>query len=287
MRAARDARDKADYDLVLKAYKHRGYDKGARGIHMRLLRRIPPVRMNTKKIRRLMNKYGLYCPIRQANPYRRMLRALRTNKVAPNIVARKFREYGPRSILLTDITYIRRGDSNFTYLSVIIDACTRQVLAYVCSDSLKVDFVLETVRMLMRNHGNTLNMGGKTLLHSDQGSHYTSYDFIDILNDYELHQSMSRKANCWDNAPQESFFGHMKDEVNVKGCTHNQICATINDWMDYYNNERYQWELNKLSPNEFYEWVTDGVWPLEGASPAPPNFNPFVFQNDDDASAQE
>ena len=280
VRNARDDRDIMDYALILKAYQYRGYDKGARGVHMRLLREKPPVVMNVKKIRRLMNKFDLRCPVRQANPYRRMMRALQSNKVAPNIVDRKFRLYGPRSVLLTDITYIPCKGGKFTYLSVIIDACTRQALAYMCSDSLKVDFVLETVEKLVKNHGNTLNLGEKTLFHSDQGSHYTSYALIDLLNDYGLRQSMSRKANCWDNAPQESFFGHMKDEISVKGCTHEEICTIIDDWMDYYSNERYQWDLAKLSPNEYYEWLMTGVYPLEGAIPEIPEFIAFDFQSD-------
>jgi transposase InsO family protein len=281
VRNARDERDRADFALIREAYHYRGYDKGVRGVHMRLLRLRPPVIMNVKKIRRLMNKYDLYCPIRQANPYRRMMKALRTNKVAPNTVDRKFRLYGPRSVLLTDITYIPCRDGKFTYLSVIIDSYTRQVLAYVYSDSLEVDFVLDTVRKLMETHGNTLNIGEKTLFHSDQGSHYTSYALIDLLNNYGLRQSMSRKANCWDNAPQESFFGHMKDEIHVKGCNHVQICEIVDDWMDYYNNERYQWDLEKLSPNEYYEWLTTGVYSVGGAAPEPPEFTAFVFQSDE------
>ena len=280
-RDARDKRDEVDFAIVESAYQYRGYDKGARGIHMRLLREDPSVVMNVKKIRRLMTKFGLNCPIRQANPYRRMMKALRTNKVAPNIVDRKFRLYGARSVLLTDITYIPHGNGRFTYLSVIMDACTRQALAHECSDSLEVDFVLETVRKLMANHGDSLNLGEKTLFHSDQGGHYTSYALSDLLNDFGLRQSMSRRANCWDNAPQESFFGHMKDEISVKGCTHDLICAIIDDWMDYYNNERYQWDLAKLSPNEYYSWLTTGIYPLGGAAPEPPEFIAFVFQSDE------
>jgi transposase InsO family protein len=228
---------------------------------MRLLREKPPVLMNVKKIRRLMNKFKLYCPIRQANPYRRMMRALKTNKTADNLVNREFRKHGPRQILLTDITYIRRKDGEFTYLSTIIDAYTRQILSWALSDSLEVDFVLETVNMLIAKHGVSLN--AETLIHSDQGSHYTSYAFIDIVRDNELRQSMSRKANCWDNAPQESFFGHMKDEIDVSGCMiHEDICVVVNDWIDYYNDERYQWDLEKLSPNEYYKYITTGVCPL-------------------------
>jgi len=280
VRNSRNERDKTDFALILKAYRYRGYAKGARGIYMRLLREKPSVVMNVKKIRRLMKKYDLHCPIRQANPYRQMMKAMHTNKIASNIVNRNFRLYGPRSVLLTDITYIRNADDKFTYLSAIIDAYTRQVLAYACSDSLEIDFVLETVRRLLDKHGDTLNIGEKTLFHSDQGAHYTSHALVDILNNSGLRQSMSRKANCWDNAPQESFFGHMKDEIDVIGCSHIQICAIIHDWMDYYNNDRYQWDLAKLSPNEFYSWLSSGVYPIGGSATVPPEFFAFVFQND-------
>ena len=104
--------------------------------------------MNVKKIRRLMRKFGLNCPIRKANPYRRMAKAIRTNNVSPNLVNREFEEHGPRSILLTDITYIPYKDS-YCYLSTVMDACTKQVLSYVLSEFLEVDFVLRTVEQLI------------------------------------------------------------------------------------------------------------------------------------------
>ena len=105
-RQAREAADKADFELILAAYQYRGYAKGARSIYMRLLHQHPPVVMNIKKIRRLMNKYNLKCPIRKANPYRRMAKSVKTSNTAPNLLQRKFREYGPRRVLLTDITYL-------------------------------------------------------------------------------------------------------------------------------------------------------------------------------------
>ena len=219
-------------------------------------------RMNVKKIRRLMKKYRLLCPVRKRNPYREMMRKMQSNKVADNFVNREFKQHGPRKVLLTDITYIPFLDG-FVYLSVIIDAYTMQVLAYVLSGSLEVEFVLETVNILMRKHG--ISMSQKTYIHSDQGSHYTCIRFQELVKNEGLIQSMSRKGNCWDNAPQESFFGHMKDEVGhkVKGwITFEQAKRDIDDWMDYYNNDRYQWGLAKLSPNEYYEFITTGVYPL-------------------------
>ena len=120
-RAAREAQDAADFQQILEAYRFRGYAKGVRGIHMRLLH--TGVRMNGKKIRRLMKKFGLVCPIRKANPYRRMQKAIRTNNTAENLVKREFEMHGPRSVLLTDITYIPLNGA-FCYLSTILDGCT-------------------------------------------------------------------------------------------------------------------------------------------------------------------
>lgn len=269
-RIQREERDKADFEMILKAYRYRGYSKGARGIYMRLIHQEPPVVMNIKKIRRLMKKYNLKCPIRKANPYRRMIRNIKSNSMAPNILQRRFRDFGPRMVLLTDITYLLYDGGQKSYLCTVLDAYTKQILAYVTSTSLEVDFVLETINILIKEHGVSLHK--ETIINSDQGIHYTSYKFIQLLQDNELRQSMSRRANCWDNAPQESFFGHMKDEIDIGRCkTHEQVCTAIDEWMDYYNNERYQWDLARLSPNEYYEYIQTGNYPLSIKEPKTTN----------------
>ena len=261
-RAEREMRDRQDFELILSAYNQHGYRKGACGIYMCMLHWQDPVVMNIKKIRRLMDKFGLVCPIRKANPYRRLAKAIKTSNVADNLLERKFTDYGPRRVLLTDISYIRYN-GKFAYLSTILDAYTRQILSYVLSDSLEVDFVLETIEKLIKKHG--IELTAETLIHSDQGCHYTSTSFIQILNDKHLRQSMSRRGNCWDNAPQESFFGHMKDEIDFSDCQkYLDAKAKIDNWMDYYNKERYQWQLCKLSPDEYYEYITTGNYPLSG-----------------------
>ncbi len=259
-REAREIIDKKDFTLILEAYQFRGYSKGSRGIHMRLLNQ--GIRMNRKKIQRLMNKFGLKCPIRKANPYRRMAKAMKTNNISKNLVNREFREHGPSTILLTDITYIYYKNHKKAYLSVIKDAYTKQVLAYVASKSLEVDFVLETIKNLIRGHGVSLN--SETIIHSDQGSHYTSHSFRDLLKDKKLRQSMSRRGNCWDNAPQESFFGHMKDEIHLYKCSsYEKVLIEIDNYMDYYNNDRYQWGLAKLSPNQYAKYLKTGEYPIK------------------------
>ena len=165
-------------------------------------------------------------------------------------------------MLLTDITYLFYSDLR-CYLSTVLDAFTHEILAYSVSMSLKVDFVLETIDMLVMKHGCTLD--DTTIVHSDQGCHYTSKAFIEKLKDARFVQSMSRRGNCWDNAPQESFFGHMKDEVAEiisKSRSFDAVKAQIEDWIDYYNRDRGQWELLKLTPCEFYDYLLTGVYPL-------------------------
>lgn len=261
-RREREEQDRKDFDQILEAYNYRGYAKGVRSIYMRLLHK--GIVMNHKKITRLMRKYNLVCPIRKANPYRRMAKAMKTSNIADNLVNREFKQ-GPRMVILTDITYLFYGNKGIkVYLSVMKDAHTNEILSYVLSESFEVDFVLETVNQLIEKHGKSLKTN-ETIMHSDQGCQYTSYAFQSLLKDKEMRQSMSRRGNCWDNAPQESFFGHMKDEIGakVKSCgAFENLQALIDDYMDYYNNDRYQWDLAKLSPSEYYEYCITGIHPL-------------------------
>lgn len=261
-RLAKEEADRKDFELILDAFNFRGYKKGVRSIYMRLLRL--GIKMNPKKIRRLMHKFNLYCPIRKPNPYRQMAKAMKTNRTADNLLNREFETHGARMVLLTDITYIpySRESRVFAYLSTVLDAFTKEVLAYVLSPGLEVDFVLETVQILIRDHG--ISLTSETIIHSDQGCHYTSVKFIEIVNDSNLRQSMSRRGNCWDNAPQESFFGHMKDELRDKMKaweTFEDVKKDVDDWMDYYNNDRCIWKLAKLPPRKYYEYLKTGKYP--------------------------
>ena len=120
------------------------------------------------------------------------------NAVVPNYVDRCFKENRPRYVILTDITYIFMEVVK-CYVSVMKDTYTNEVLTFSISESLAEDFVLKTVEMLIRLHKHEIPQNA--LVHSDQGIHYKAYSFKELLNNYDLRQSMSRKANCWDNAP--------------------------------------------------------------------------------------
>lgn len=205
---------------------------------------------NAKSVHRIMKKYNLLSQIRRSNPYRKLAKATQEHRVHPNKVNREFKSQTPYEVFLTDITYIKYGKNQTAYFSTILDAATNEIVAYKLSDNLRIDFVLQTLDNLLDNSNVTLSE--TTVIHSDQGSHYTSPQFSDKLKAIGINQSMSRRGNCWDNAPQESFFGHFKDEVNLKEQqTFEELDAEIKEYIYYYNNYRYQWNLKKMTPVKY------------------------------------
>jgi transposase InsO family protein len=109
-------------------------------------------------------------------------------------------------------------------------------------------FVLDSVDGLK----NIETIKNGAIIHSDQGFHYTNPEYISKVKDLNLIQSMSRKGNCIDNAPIESFFGHLKDDVDCKNTkTFEELSSSINEYMDYYNNDRYQWGIQKMTPAKY------------------------------------
>jgi putative transposase len=217
-------------EIILKAFNFRSYKKGSRSIKMTLENEFGII-MNRRKIQRIMRKYNIICPIRKANPYKCIAKATIEHRV----------------FLISLMPY---GNNKTVYLSTIKDSSTNEILAYNLSNSLAIDIVNDTINNLIRLK--TFKLHKDVFIHSDQGSHYTSPIFQNLLKKNILEQSMSRRGNCWDNAPQESFFGHMKDEIDYKNCaTIEELQILIYDYMDYYNNHRCQWNLKKLTPIQY------------------------------------
>lgn len=253
--------DEEDFELIMRAYHYRGFKKGARQLKMTLEQDFHRV-MNLKKIRRLMKKFGLYCPIRKANPYKRMAKALKTAHIAPNKLERKFKEGNPNQNLLTDITYLTYDLNQRAYLSGIKDGKTNEIHGYKVSKSLDIEFVEESLKQLYK-----IQLDPNALINSDQGVHYTSHAFQRCLKELGIEQSMSRRGNCWDNAPIESFFGHMKDEIDLVNCkTFDDVVNEIDKYMDYYNNYRYQWNLNRMSPKAYGDMLRNKMNKKDGRS---------------------
>ena len=143
-------KDQEDFKLIKQTYDYRNRHKGARQIKMTLSNTFD-IKMNLKKIRHLMKKYGLYCPIRKANPYRRMIKAMKTNNYAFNKINRNFKSSKQGEHLLADITYIFYGkERKLCSCSTIKDSSTNEILVKEYSESLDVKFVLDTVIQLKK-----------------------------------------------------------------------------------------------------------------------------------------
>lgn len=232
--------------LIKKAFHRRGYKKGSRSIKMILENEFGVV-YNLKKIRRLMKKFDIVCPHRKPNPYKRMAKEHRT---LPNTLQRDFKKRIPRLALLADITYLPYGRSETAYLSTILDASTGEILSHTISSRITLDVATDTLDLLMKQR--RLKLHKDAFIHSDQGGHYTSPTYQKLLKQKGLGQSMSRRRNCWDNAPQESFFGHMKDYINNRSCSSlAEVRHAVDRYMHYYNNHRYQWGLKKMTPVQY------------------------------------
>ncbi|MEH7113615.1 IS3 family transposase [Neobacillus niacini] len=248
----RERREKEDLILkenILKAFYFKRRNKGARQIKMTLKGQFD-IKYNLKRIRRIMKKYKIVCPIRRANPYKKMLKATQEHSVLPNLLNREFKQEIPGKVLLTDITYLYYGKGQKAYLSTIKDSSTNEILAYNLSDRLTLDLATDTLIKLKNNR--KVKFAEGAFIHSDQGVHYTSPTFQKHVKKLGLGQSMSRRGNCWDNAPQESFFGHFKDEAYIKPCNSlDELKREIRSYMTYYNNFRYQWNLKKMTPVEY------------------------------------
>jgi transposase InsO family protein len=220
---------------------------GWRNIKMRL------PHMNHKKIQRIMRKYALVAKVRKKNPYRAMHKKNMEHRVFPNKLQRQFIQYIPKRIFCTDITYIPLL-SGFAYLSVVKDIATGEVVAWNTSLHIGTALVIDTLRNMPEN------LCGDALIHSDQGFHYSSPVYIETVQKLKMIQSMSRKGNCIDNAPIESFFGHMKDELEYQNCqSFKELRSRIEEYMRYYNHERKQWSKNRMTPSKYREHLLSKV----------------------------
>ena len=251
----REFKDQLDFMMIKKAYEYKGWKKGARQIKMRIKRDYGVI-MNLKKIRRLMKKYDLVCPIRKINPIKAEIKKKQAHRIYGNVLSRNFGQGVAKKVLLTDITYLTYGNGQRAYLSVIKDATTKMILAWRISLSLDLTFVIETVKQLLENYKGELDMN--VMIHSDQGCHYTSISYQELLKENGIIQSMSRKGNCWDNAPQESFFAIMKTEMNLKEYkSYKKMALAIVDYISYYNMERPQLNLNEMTPLEYDTYLSN------------------------------
>lgn len=239
-------KDHDDYVVIKEIFDKGKWKYGVRTIQMKL-RSDKGIIMNHKKITRIMQKYHLFTKIRRVNPYKMIMKKSFEHRTVGNVLDRQFVQDTPRRVFCTDITYLP-FNHRMAYLSVIKDIASREIVGWKLSLHLEMSIVIDTIEHMK----GSLVSCEDILIHSDQGVHYTSPGYITALKNLHMIQSMSRKANCIDNAPIESFFGHLKDDVDYQNCkTFEELNILINEYMQYYNNERYQWGLKKMTPVQY------------------------------------
>ena len=241
----KNKRDRKDYPLIKTVFDKKKGKIGARTIKMEL-ESIGKV-MNLKKIRRIMKKYGLACKIRRVNKARVTLKKNKEDMFVKNLLKRRFKQYTPYTFLSTDITYLKHNGV-FSFLSTIKDLSSGEILVWELSRYMNLDFVLDTIDNLEMYYKVRKLSIKNVLVHSDQGFQYTNLEYHEKLKRLGITQSMSRRGNSVDNAPIESFFGHMKDEIDYKYLNFNQLKELIDEYMLEYNYKRKQWGRQRMAP---------------------------------------
>jgi transposase InsO family protein len=231
--------------LIEEAYEksHRTY--GYRRIAMWISKNKGVV-INRKAVLRLMNRLNIHSVARKRKIYKKVTE-LGTYHRYENILNREFTASCPNQKWVTDITYIAT-QQGWCYLSTIKDLYDGFIVAHRCDPSNSVALVTRTVQQAKQTEKITDGL----ILHSDQGSQYTSQAYHDLLiNDCHITPSMSRRGNCWDNALMENFFGHLKEEYlrQFKKTSFKETEQLIDEYIYFYNYERIQLKT-KQTPYE-------------------------------------
>lgn len=173
-------------------------------------------------------------------------------KIAPNILKQNFSKIKPYEALHTDVTQIRLEDNSWAYISAITDEASKEVLAFQINDSPNRQLITNTLdELIVKLPKNT-----KSIIHSDQGWQYQLEYYTKKLSDHDFIQSMSRKGNCHDNAPIESFFHIYKTEClsGFPPCQNlNELKRISKAYIDWFNYQRISAKTKGMSPCEYRE----------------------------------
>lgn len=228
-------------------YKNNG-KAGIRQLKM-ILARSEGLIMSHKKIARLKKKHGLVTRIRRKNKFRYFARKKLEHESCANLLDRNFKGLGADQVYGTDITTVNHQGKR-AYIAVVKDLGTKEIVGN--SVSTRIDINLTNTAMQKALLKLRPLQRARLMVHSDQGFHFTHFSFRGLLEKYGVTQSMSRKGNCLDNAPVESFFGLLKDHLELEGCkTIQEVEKEVTRVIDYYNKERPQLGLNKMPPTEY------------------------------------
>ena len=201
-------------------------------------------RIGVNRVARLMRHLGIQGRHKRRGP--RTTVSKHSLPVAPNLLDRQFTAPAPNRIWLADITYIPTGEG-WLYLAVILDMFSRRVVGWAMSETMPQELTIAALQMAISNR----RPGPGLVHHSDRGSQYAARAYRRLLDKHRMLCSMSRKGDCWDNAPVESFFGSMKTELEdgiafeTRQAAKNAVFVFIEGW---YNRQRLHSAIGYCSP---------------------------------------
>ena len=204
------------------------------------------LRMGKERVRKLMAEHGI-----RARTKRKFVVTTDSKHrlpVSPDLVQRRFTPEAPNQLWCGDITYIAT-DEGWLYLAAVIDMFSRQVVGWSLQEHMQTRLVKDALAMAWWRRRPPPGV----IFHSDRGSQYCSHEFQTALANWKVRSSMSRKGNCWDNAPTESFWGRLKAACihGYRFTSKEQAKRAIMDWMAFYNHRRLHSSLGYLSPMQY------------------------------------
>ena len=242
-------KDKDIQDLKIKETLLEAHEK-YRGIYGRLrlcayVNSRLNIKINHKRIYRLMKELGIKSVIRRKKYVRKYI----PGRSVDNNLKREFYASEPLKKICMDITYIPLGQKKFLFMSAAKDLHNNEIIAYDLSLRNNVKLVQDTMSKIVK-----MPLKKGCIIHTDQGFQYTRKEYYNHLKIHNIKQSMSRKGNCWDNAPIESFFSHFKSELIYllsEKISLELLKKEISKYIKFYNEERIQLKLKGLSPVEY------------------------------------
>ncbi|WP_198969508.1 IS3 family transposase, partial [Xylophilus sp. ASV27] len=213
------------------------------------------IRVGKDRVQKLMQRHGIRA--RGKRRFKVTTDSRHDLPISPNVLNREFTVSEPDKVWVGDITYIAT-DEGWLFLAVVIDLFSRQVVGWSLREDMTRDIVIDALRMawFKRRPGKQAGL----IFHSDRGSQYASHDFRDVLKEYGITSSMSRKGNCWDNACSETLFGSLKVERlhGQRLKSRREAKDETIDWLLWYNRARLHSTLAYVSPMQFeQDWLAN------------------------------
>jgi len=214
--------------------------------------------LNKKKIARIKRKYNLVTKIRRKNKYRLFIKKKQEHKTFPNLLDRKFEQTEADKVYSIDITQIN-FEHKKSYVAAVKDLCTKEIVGKSVSNRIDIKLTNSAIDKALKRL--TIKEKENLMVHSDQGFHFTHFSYRERLKKQGVTQSMSRKGNCIDNAPIESFFGQLKDLIDLTNCKkHEEVEKEVTKQINYYNHRRPQLGLKKMPPSEYRRHLKFKLW---------------------------